>query len=512
MAAMPKSMRKFQPPVTGWLRGFLDAIAMAIYVLIVYSASLTIRPLGRDYPMLGSPHACASFPVDWLLAAETRFFADSAWAYHCVNLGLLYACMLLLYRLTNRVLGGPWWFGTLAATLFMANPVHSEAVLNLCGPVDLLPCLLALASLTVYAESAFAPRPWSVILSPVLFALAILGGSQNAMLLFVLILFELFVRTRRGNPLPRLALPAILSVAKWCFTPGILSTARWDPAGMFGPLYYIAYPLGFLPGTARAFVTYPALGSAAAAAVLFTLFLIYRKAKRPVILFGLFGAAATRLFHGDAFVDPVHLIGGGQLLLANGLFNIALVALFYRIMDHRKWRRPVVTLTTLLCVVFFGLELRSVLAWRHASAYVERFQANAAARNEASDGKDSFILPDFQFYSGAPMCFGQSVSCDTPFNKGTSEMTILRLNYSPDVRVSLVESSDKAVTVAIHAASPLDLPCYPYGLSTPGGQKEEAGFLIKTVSISPRMLTLRILTKGGPLPRAVLSTDIAGPF
>jgi hypothetical protein len=330
-------------------------------------------------------------------------------------------------------------------------------------------------------------------------------------LLFALILFELFVRPPRGRPVLRLAVPAILSVAAWCLTPGILSAARWNPVGMFAPLYFIVYPLGFLPETARAFVTHPALGGLAAAATLFVLFLIYRKAQRPVILFGLFGAAAARLFQGDALVDPVHLIGGGQLLLANGLFNVALVALFHRVMDHRKWRRPVVTLTTLLCVLFFALELRSVLAWRHASAYVERFQASAAARDEAN-GKDFFILPDFQFRSGAPMCLGQSVSCDTPFSKGTSEVTLLRINYSPDMEVSLVESTDRAVTVAIHAPAPLDLLCYPYRLSTLGGQEEEGGFLIETVSISPDTLTLRILAESSPLPRPLLSTDIAETF
>jgi hypothetical protein len=497
--------------MTGWLRALFDAIAMAIYVLIVYSASLTIGPLGRDYAMLANPNENASFLVARLISAEVHFFANSAWAYHCVNLGLLYACMLLLYRLTNRVVRGPWWFGTLAATLFMANPVHSEAVLNVCGPVDLLPCLLALASLMVYAESAFAPRLWSVLLSPVLFGLAILGGAQIAILLFVLILFELLVRPGQGNPLLRLALPAMLSVTKWCFTPEILSAARWDLTGMFAPLYFIVYPLGFLPATARTLVAYPILGWVAAASVLIILFLIHRKARRPVILFGLFGAAATRLCQGDGFVDPVHLIGGGQLLLANALFNIAFVALFYRIMDHPKWRRAVVTLTTLLCVVFFVLELRSVLSWRQASVFTHRFQSRAADEREKERVDGSIcVFPDFQYYSGAPMCLSASLAYATPFSKAIGAVPLLRLHYSPDVKVHVTESSDAEVTVALHAVDPLDLLCYPYGLSTPGGREKEAGILIETVSISPETLTLKIRDQASLPPCPVLSTEILG--
>ncbi len=495
-------MRGYTPPLTGWRRSGLDAVAMAVYVAIVYGASLTIGPLGRDYILLAHPNESGSRLAGWVLSSEVRLFGDAAWAYHCVNLGLLYVCMLLLYRLTNRLIAGPWWFGTLAAVFFMANPVHSEAVLNLCGPVDLLPCLLALAAVTAYVEGALAPRVWNIVLAPLLFGLAVFAASQNAMLLPALIFFELLLSPRRERRLARLALPTAFSIVAWCFTPDLLSLARLDPAGMFGPLYLIFYPLGFLPSTARALVEYPVLGWAAAAAALFILFLIYRKARRPALLFGLLSAALIRLFQGDRFVDPVHMIGGGQLLLANAFFDIALVCLFHRIMDHRKWRRQIVILTTLLCVAFFALEFRSVLAWRHASALTRSFQQAAFAESAGGNVERPLaILPDFQYYVGAPMCLSASVAYETPFSAAIPAVALLPLHYAPGINVAADDLAEKGGTVTITSESPVDLLCYPYALSKPGGRQETDAAIIETIAISSHKLMVRITDKGLELPR-----------
>ena len=499
-------MRGYTPPLTGWRRAGLDAVAMAVYVAIVYGTSLTIGPLGRDYALLAHPSDSVSRVAGWVLSSEVRLFGDAAWAYHCVNLGLLYACMLLLYRLTNRLVAGPWWFGTLAAVFFMANPVHSEAVLNLCGSVDLLPCLLALAAVTVYVESALAPRVWNIVLAPLLFGLAVLAASQNAMLLPALIFFDLLLSPRRERPLARLALPVAFSIVAWCLTPALFSMARLDPAGMFGPLYFIFYPLGFLPSTARALVEHPVLGWAAAAAALFILLLIYRKARRPVLLFGLLSATSIRLFQGDGFVDPVHMIGGGQLLLANAFFNIALVCLFHRIMDHRKWRRQIVTLTTLLCVAFFALEFRSVLAWRHASALTRGIIQLAACAESfgGSDGRPLAILTDFQYYAGAPMCVSASVAYETPFSEAMPVMSLIPLHYAPGINVDAYNLREKGGIVTITSESPVDLLCYPYVLSKPGGRQETDVAIIETIAISSRKLSLRIAYKGSEPLRAFL--------
>jgi len=505
LPAMGTAKKAYIPPTAGWRRAGYDAFAMAVYVAVVYGASLTIGALGRDYAFLANPGESACRLVGWALSAEVRWFGDAAWAYHLVNLGLLYLCMLFLYRLTIRLIGGPWWLGTLAATLFMANPVHSESALNLCGCVDLIPCLTALAAITVYVESAVAPRLWNVVLAPVLFGLAVQVVPHNAMLLLPLILFELLLAPRGGKPALRLALPVAFTAVAWYLSPGMLSRAWLDPAGMFAPLYFIVYPFGFLPSTARTFVAHPSLGWVAAAAVVFILFLIYRKARRPVLLFGLFAALSMRLFQGDAFVDPVHLIGGGQMLAANAFIAIALVALFYRVMDHPKWRRPVVMLTTLLCAVFFVLEFRSVLAWREASALTRDFQCLAAADSaRKSPAEPVTILPDVQYYRGAPICFSASVAFKTPFSTPVPAAPLLPLNYERGLAVNVEGSVETGITATVAAASPVDLLCYPYSLSKEGGRLETRAAGIDAESIAPERLVLRIKVKdAGPEPQRV---------
>jgi hypothetical protein len=480
---------------------------MLIYLGLVYVWALNVYPLGRDYALLASRGEGLPFPVNRLLAWEIGTFGTWRPGYHAVNLALLYACMACLYWLMNRVVRGPLWLGTLAAALFMANPVHTESVANCCGVVDLVPGLLALIALAAYVENGRRQRPWSAVLAPACFALAVLPFRENAFLILAITLVEALVLRDTSRRATRL-LPAILiAIAGWCTWAATFTRQSFDPARMFAPLYFVFYPLGFLPQTAQAFHARPWLGWVAAAAVLGIVFLIYRKARRPAILFGLLSMVAVRLAQGEHLIDPVHLIGGGRLLLPNALFNVALVALFYRIMDHPKWPRPVILLTTLLCVIFFGMEIRSVTTWRHAAAEVRRFQAAVAADPPGG------VLPDYQYCHGAPMCLSESIAYNTAFSRAWPCVSILPLHYPATSRTTVTVDlwSPTEGTITIRGQRPLDLIGFPYNLTQPGACQTTEAASVEVVSVDQDALSLRVVPKQAPLPSKVLPGIVAGP-
>lgn len=475
-------------------RQFLDGTAMFIYLCIVYAWSLKIFPLGRDFACMADPGAHLPFLADRLFAWEVATFRGWATGYHIVNMAFMYACMLCLYRFVRLTVKGYFWLGTLAATLFMANPVHTEAMLNWSGVGDLIPCLAALLAITAYAEHANAPKTWKAVLFAVYFAFAVLPYRQNAFLVAFPILFEiLFIEkdeTRNARLLPALAISGIgLILHRSAF-----SYASLDFAESFGPLYLVFYPLGLLPKTARALATYPVLEWVGAAVIVFIIYLIYRKARRRIILVALLSMVATRFLQGDVLIDPVHMIGGGKLLLANAFFNVALVATFFRMMDHYKWRRPVVMLTTLLAVVFFIMELRSVGAWQRADQAVRQFQYSA------SQSKDAIgILPDSWYVDGAPLQFSESVSYDTFLSKAIPHVSLLKLNYVPDPKYRLLtkESKHDRLIYQIEGKNAIDLLPYPFTLATKGGKVETQEVVATALEATHDLLRIEIRPRKG---------------
>ena len=465
---------------------------MLVYVCIVYGWCLFLHPLGRDYAMLEARGRGMPFLVDRLFAWEVEVFGGTTAGYHLVNLLLLYACMHCIYHFVNWTVKGPFWLGTLAAVLFMANPVHSEAVLNLCGVVDLVPCLFALVALTAYAAHTTRPRFWKWAVSLGLFALAVLPYRQNAFLILVFVLFE-FLVVEEAYRLPvRLAPFAVIAVVQWSLNASMFNLHNLSFARMFAPLYFIFYPIGFLPETARAFCEKPWIGWVAGGVVVLLLCILYRKARRPAILFGLLAMAAARLFQGGHFIDPVHMVGGGQLLLANVLFNTALAGLFLRMMAHPKWRRPVIGFTTMLCLLFFGLQIREVLAWRYAGFEVKRFQAEVYA---ASREEPVAVMPDYQYFLTAPMCLSESIAHNTPFSKAATARPFLPLNYKKGMRVSVEGLREGRGIVHVEGATPLEVMPYPYTLTRQGAQEEEDGSAIELVEVRANSFRLQV----GPL-------------
>lgn len=482
--------KQLRIPNTGPRRFGVDAAAMLVYLLIVYAWSLSLYPLGRDYAALADPTSLPPI-ADKIFAWEIQAFGGSPLGYHVVNLALLYACMMALYRFVRLAIPGPFWLGTLAAALFMANPVHSEAVLNLAGVGDLAAAFFALLALAAYAEHRAKPRWWTGPLAVAAFALAVLPYRQNATLVIVPALY-LWLKSRDPQtercadsafcPLcSTLLVPlAAITAASMAFHSDVFALENLHPARMFAPLYLIFYPIGLLPSTAYTFHRYPWLGWLAALAALIVIALICRKARRPAILFGLASMVGVRLFQGGDFIDPVHMIGGGSLLVPNGLFNVALVALFYRIAEHPRWRRPIIMMTTLLAVVFFAMQIVFIAHWREAAMVVGNFQT-AAALSATPVG----IIPDYRAYRGAPAGLSESISYDTPFSKRIEYVSLLPLDYLPpdEHYVQVTEQSPEGITCRVEASPLIKIVPWPFDLAQAGAVVRASGANIEVAAL-----------------------------
>ncbi|MFO7975502.1 MAG: hypothetical protein R6V12_12800 [Candidatus Hydrogenedentota bacterium] len=386
-----------------------DWVSMALYVVLVFGWVVNAYPMGRDYVEQDLPATIA--PV-WVGLQD--IFGEAFWPYHAINILLVYGCMIAIFYLMKLTHQGPWWLGTLAAVLFMANPVHTESVANLRGMADLLPCFLALTALCAYCILARSGNLLWLLLALPLFAVAAFAAPEDLALLGVFGLFEAILASDKARKRLVRLLPMALVTAGVGWAHGDRLFAHGgNLAEMLGPLYFIFYPIGFLPSTVHHLHENPWLGWVGGAAVVAVLLLIYRKARRPVILFALLSIPVVRLFGGGRAIDPVHLVGGGQLLLASAFFAIALTGLFHRIMDHPKWRRIVINGTYLLCLLLMIIQVHALVQWRAAGNMLRDFhgQIRQVIEQKEVDKTDEALLiaPNIQYVNGAPLCMSESL-------------------------------------------------------------------------------------------------------
>ena len=443
---------------------------MFLYVFLVYAWGFGVHPMGRDYAALAAPNDCMPPLVAGVFGWETRVFLTASWAYHIVNAVALYACMLCVFAVTARIVRGPFWLGTLAATLFMANPAYIEAVLNVSGIEDLLPCLFGLVAITACVHVGVRPSIVKMVLAFGLVWIASALFRSNALLPAVALLYESIVVPIEKKSRARMVgfgaigLFSIVLHSRFAFLSGGSVTDR------FAPLYFLFYPIGLLPETARRFHEWPWMGWLGALAVLAILQFVVRKAGSRVLLFGFLSAAVVRAGGAERSVDPVHLVGAGQLLLASALYHVGLAAFLARVLQSPKWRLTITTATTLWCIVYFAIQIHQDFTWRHAGRRVAEFQSQAAQYTAAGGTEPIAVCPDYRYYRGAPMSLSESISFDTLFSKSVPHVSILPLHYLPSHRMKLtVEQWNPAgATLRITGVKPIDVACGPdYILSYP---------------------------------------------
>ncbi len=486
-----------------------DSFLLLFYTVLVYAWGLTVHPMGRDYAVMASEGTDLPFLANWIFAWEMRTFGASPVPYHLVNVLAMYGCVWCVMHLTSFTVRGIWWMGTWAAAIFMANPIHTESVLNLSGIGDTIPAFFALLALTAYSYHAYKPRKWTYAFALAAFAFAVTPYPHHALLFIVIVMFEVLITRPEHRNFSRLLPFVVMGIAAAVVHWPVLSQSQFDVAEWFAPLYFTFYPIGFLPESAVVMHDRPWLAWCAAIAVVGILTMIYRKARRPAILFALLSMLVVRLFPSGRTIDPVHLIGGGELIVASGLFTVGFAALVFRCMDHPKWKVPIVGMTTVFAVAVFLVQVRAELHWRAGGKAVKTFQSSAIAASERSEGAPIGVLPDWRYFRGAPVQLSESIRFDTPFSRAVAHESVLELNahsLAPEA-IALVGWSATGGSLSIDGAGPTDVVLAPYTALTPGDPFPATAGSAILKSVDATGLTLEIA--GENLPVLVLPARLS---
>jgi hypothetical protein len=152
-------------------------------------------------------------------------------------------------------------------------------------------------------------------------------------------------------------------------------TRALNPAGMFFPLTLICYPIGFLPKTMHwlAPVLMPISTLGAGIALFFAL--RHRHSSCRLLCFAVLAAMVVRLFHGGHAFNPVQAVDG-SMILPISLLLLGLAEICRKIIQHPRWRRPMVFLTSALCLVFFGLQIQVNWTWCHVTNGEQKYHGN----------------------------------------------------------------------------------------------------------------------------------------
>jgi hypothetical protein len=469
-----------------------EIVSMAVYLAIVHAWAFGLPAFGQDYQLLALPHDFAAAVPAYFVEGLHAFFAGNAAAYRLLSALLMLGCMVCVYSSAGMVIRGPFWIGTLAAVLFMSNPSTGRVMLQLLGARQLLPCLLALIAFTLYAAHRARPAAWRYGGALLLTALAS-AFPMAAPLGIVILLYELICRpTQAARLRPALPFAFVGAAAILLYLPRLAQAPELLLERTAG-LYFLFYPIGFLPETVLTFLRMPWLGVLAALAVLALLVLVMRKARHSAIGFGLAAALLFSVFGAGEGVHLVHMEGMDQLILAGAFFHIAAAALFTRMMQHPKWTVTVVGFTTILCAVFFLMQIHNAFTWRDAARRVAHFQRESAA--VASEGGTVGVLPDYQYMSGAPLRLSDAIAHDTAFSRAVPHAALLPLNAADGLVVHLKREQESTVLLRAAGARPIDVVASAGRLARGGGAMATGAYSAETLKTEGEELLLRLHVK-----------------
>lgn len=481
-----------------------------LYVWLVFGWSLTLYPLGIDFAYLAGEATMNE--ASQRVFAMLQLLADGdIWPFRVFNILLLYACMTCVILLTRLTLDGPWWLGSFAAVMMMANPVKSEAVLQLSAVADLLPAFVALAALTAFAAWHRYRGVFWYLLALVLGAFGTLAFIENVCLPMLVLALYVFIptgrvaRTTQLMPFLLLGGAGLIQVMTQAWTYG------FNPVERFAPILFAFYPLGLRTETAILYERFPALWLLPMFVTGLICWFAWRISRQPAIPFALAGTLLFRLAPAGTF-DFVHLRGGGGLLVPFACLYIGFASIWMSIQRHPRWRRPAVTLTTLLCIVFMVLQLQSLWHWRQAAAVVKSFQARAKLSVEASGGEPVAILPDYRYHHSAPIGAYASVAYDTPYSEALPVRSALAMHYFRDGRggVTILEWTPLGAVVEISGCSFQELfGTDLYGIGV-GDDVTYENYQVKLLSESDGKVVVRIYPLDEFLPEQVIPLGNTG--
>jgi len=117
-----------------------------------------------------------------------QLFSEGPVGFHTLNLVLHTLNAILVFFLVLRLSGrGQRWPALFAALLFVVHPVHAESVSWIAGITDPLVTLFLLGAFLIYLDHEIKPHPARLVISLLLFVLALLSKETAVMLPFILI-------------------------------------------------------------------------------------------------------------------------------------------------------------------------------------------------------------------------------------------------------------------------------------------------------------------------------------
>ncbi len=333
--------------------------------------------------------------------------------YHLVNM-LLHALVgCVLYRLLMQI--GIAAKGSLAtALLFVAHPIHTEAVAAIVNRSELLAALFGLTFLTLHARRkwigafCYLLAVWSKESAAVFFPLAIWtdtcpGGKQRkwpfthygsyGLVLVVWLGLRSLVIGDRSLMVPKLDNPLVeASLAERILTAGrvqfdYLRLQLW-PAGLSSDYSFNQIPV-VTGGLDPRFLGFVGLLIAALLASW-----ILRK-KHPVVAFSVIGYAV--LFSPTSnFLFPIGTIMGERLAYAPSIFFCLLAG--YGMWElYRRVGKPAAVLLALVLILYGGITVNRNRAWANAEVFYHtqvRTAPNSAKANYGS-GREYLVARDF---------------------------------------------------------------------------------------------------------------------
>ena len=140
-----------------------------------------------------------------MFAIEYQLFGGKPWAGHLINLLIYGLTGILIFRFLFWIGGNAltkpghaMFFGLLGALLFIAHPVHTEAVANIKGRDEMMSFLLGMSAIymTVRRQPRAKARVMDHALAALLFFLALLS-KENAITLIAIVPVTLWFFTRQ---------------------------------------------------------------------------------------------------------------------------------------------------------------------------------------------------------------------------------------------------------------------------------------------------------------------------
>ncbi len=384
-------------------------IANAVYLLAVQGWTVVVGPSGTDFARLSATGWDAA-----VFAALRTVLGNWAPGYHLLNLLLLWACMLAVFFITRRVVGGAPWLASLAAVLFMAHPLKRASTLALSGTGALLAALVVLLGALLVFHGARTRGVRGGLLAAAGIALALVplqftaGPALPALAALVVLALAL-----QPGAVARLGVPLFGWVTLAMLLLNKPEATGW--LGYLSPAFQVLYPLGLLPGTVSIYAAAPPLLAVASVCTLLAATALAWCVRSPVFTAALWATAFSTAAAAPGY-DPAQLLGGGPFLLPCAFGGIAVAALTARVLQHPKWVRPAILYTTLLCVVLFAVHTEAALRWWRATDSLATLQA--AAAQTAPHDACLLLAPGLRHVGGAPVHLRAALEAASPWGPG----------------------------------------------------------------------------------------------